>query len=126
MDSHLFATPHPTSGLSNRNINNSYKKIPRHIKKLKNQAEENKMKQSLSSLNANLKTTNGKVSGDRTLATRNVNSPSSSFSESSETESQQDICGVEMEFTGFRKTRDFGDFVTFSNSPSQLQIVYYF
>ena len=101
-------------------INNSYKKIPRHIKKLKNQAEENKMKQSLSSLNANLKTTNGKVSGDRTLATRNVNSPSSSFSESSETESQQDICGVEMEFTGFRKTRDFGDFVTFSNSPSQL------
>ena len=40
-----------------------------------------------------------------------------SFSESSETESQQD---VGLDFVGFKKTRDFGDFVTFSNSPSQL------
>ena len=41
----------------------------------------------------------------------------SSFSESSETESQRDV-GVD--FVGFKKTRDFGDFVTFSNSPSHL------
>ena len=40
-----------------------------------------------------------------------------SFSESSETESQQDVGS---DFVGFKKTRDFGDFVTFSNSPSQL------
>ena len=46
---------------------------------------------------------------------------SSSFSESSETESQRDV-GARGDFVGFKwkKTRDFGDFVTFSNSPSQL------
>ena len=45
------------------------------------------------------------------------NQYSESFSESSETESQQDNGS---DFVGFKKTRDFGDFVTFSNSPSQV------
>ena len=52
---------------------------------------------------------------DTQLATRG--DVGESFSESSETESQQD---VGLDFVGFKKTRDFGDFVTFSNSPSQL------
>ena len=65
-----------------------------------------------------MKATNGKVFDNELSGQKEfINSPASSFSESSETESQQDIGA---DFVGFKKTRDFGDFVTFSNSPSHL------
>ena len=105
--------PQLSSVVHSRNINRSYQRLPRHIQKIKIQAEEKKPRPPLSSVNSNLKAENGKLFGDGPLAARNEGSPSSSFSETSETESQQD-------FVGFRKTRDFGDFVTFSNSPSQV------
>ena len=112
-------TPHPVAGISNRSVSKSYQKIPRHIQKIKNQAEEKRLRQSLTVLN--MKATNGKVLEDELSAPEQKefkHSPTaSSFSESSETESQQDIGA---DFVGFKKTRDFGDFVTFSNSPSHI------
>ena len=116
MEVHFKPTPHPVAGISNRSVSKSYQKIPRHIQKMKNQAEEKKIRQSLTVLN--MKATNGKVFDDELSGQKEFNnSPASSFSESSETESQQDIGA---DFVGFKKTRDFGDFVTFSNSPSHL------
>ena len=86
----------------------SQHKLPRHIQRLKTQAERRNHK---SDLDRSLPTLN------RDLETNKSTGPES-FSESSETESQQDSNG--MDFVGFKKTRDFGDFVTFSNSPSQV------
>ena len=40
--------------------------------------------------------------------------------EETETEGTETPPELEAEFVGFRKTQDFGDFVTFSNSPSYL------
>ena len=99
-----------------RASNKAHHNIPRHIQRIKNQAADRRMKQSLSSLNGNLNPANGIVSEDRPLEIRK-DGFAESFSESSETESQQD---VGFDFVGFKKTRDFGDFVTFSNSPSQI------
>ena len=101
------ATPHVVAGKQKQ-------KVPRHIQRLKTQAERRKHKsdfdRSLPSLNRDLETNK---------STERVQpSGPESFSESSETESQQDSNG--MDFVGFKKTRDFGDFVTFSNSPSQV------
>ena len=42
---------------------------------------------------------------------------SDTFSDSLETESHHDL-GLDL--TGFEKTRDFGDFLIFSNSPAQV------
>ena len=101
-------TPHPRAGPGSSR--SSRRKLPRHIEKLKAQAEQRKksgLEQSLPTLNL-----------ERNKSTELVqNEYSESFSESSETESQQDNG---MDFVGFKKTRDFGDFVTFSNSPSQV------
>ena len=100
------ATPHPHGG-------NSRRKLPRHIEKMKSQAEQRRkrpgLEQSLPTLNRDL---------ERNKSIEILqNQYSESFSESSETESQQDNGS---DFVGFKKTRDFGDFVTFSNSPSQV------
>ena len=92
----------------------SQQKLPRHIQRLKTQAERRNQKsdfdRSLPALNQDLETYK---------SSERAQPPGpESFSESSETESQQDSNG--MDFVGFKKTRDFGDFVTFSNSPSQV------
>ena len=120
MEVHFKPTPHPVAGISNRSVSKSYQKIPRHIQKIKNQADEKRIRQSLTVLN--MKATNEKVLEDELSLSppeqkEFKHSPASSFSESSETESQQDIGA---DFVGFKKTRDFGDFVTFSNSPSHI------
>ena len=103
-------TPHPRAGQGSSR--SSRRKLPRHIEKLKAQTEQRKksgLEQSLPTLNRDL---------ERNKSTELVqNEYSESFSESSETESQRDNG---MDFVGFKKTRDFGDFVTFSNSPSQV------
>ena len=116
IDEKLNYPPHQDPGATTRAVHHKiHHNIPRHIQKIKNQVEERR-KQSLSSLNGNLKPANGIISEERPLAIRK----DKSFSESSETESQQD---VGFDFVGFKKTRDFGDFVTFSNSPSQIWVV---
>ena len=115
IDERINYPPHQDPGATTRAVHNKiHHNNPRHIQKIKNKAEERR-KQSLSSLNGNLKPANGIISEERErpLAIRK----DESFSESSETESQQD---VGFDFVGFKKTRDFGDFVTFSNSPSQI------
>ena len=87
---------------------------------MKNRAEEMKMKKGLSFSSQQLQSKTESLTGPIVAKSPNVNEDfSSSFSESSETESQRDV-GVRGDFVGFKKTRDFGDFVTFSNSPSQL------
>ena len=83
---------------------------------MKDRAEEMKMKKGLSLSSQQLQAQS--LSGPIVVNSLNEDF-SSSFSESSETESQRDG-GVRGDFVGFKKTRDFGDFVTFSNSPSQL------
>lgn len=104
----LVPTPHVVAK------RRSQQKLPRHIQRLKTQAERRNHKsdfdRSLPTLNRDLETYK---------SSERVQPPGpESFSESSETESQQDCNG--MDFVGFKKTRDFGDFVTFSNSPSQV------
>ena len=109
-------TPHPHAGLGTQQGTQSrqtHRKLPRHIQKLKAQAEQRNKK---SGLEQSLPTLHRDV--EKNKSTEIVhNYYSESFSESSETESQQDSG---MDFVGFKKTRDFGDFVTFSNSPHQV------
>ena len=84
-------------------MSRSCQRLPRHMQRIKLQADQRR------------RTAGPQPGLDTQLATRG--DVGESFSESSETESQQD---VGLDFVGFKKTRDFGDFVTFSNSPSQL------
>ena len=94
----------------------SQQKLPRHIQRLKTHAERRKHK---SDFDRSLPTLNRDLETNKSTERVQLQPPGpESFSESSETESQQDSNG--MDFVGFKKTRDFGDFVTFSNSPSQV------
>ena len=105
---------HPNSAYK-RNVNT--KITPRQIMKRKNQAESNRdPHQSLPTLSMR---SNSLIEISRKLAetTDILKDSASTFSESSETESRQDL-GLDL--SGFEKTRDFGDFVTFSNSPAQV------
>ena len=96
--------PAPAPAELSSGMSRSCQRLPRHMQRIKLQADQRRRR------------TAGPQPGlDTQLATRG--DVGESFSESSETESQQD---VGLDFVGFKKTRDFGDFVTFSNSPSQL------
>ena len=117
------AIPEHRHHLPSSNPNSSYKRnknktqrTPRHLIKKKNQACQLDPHQSLPSLTTNL---NVLTENSRKLA-NSTDFLMESFptdSESSATESQQDLG---LDFTGFEKTRDFGDFVIFSNSPGQM------
>ena len=103
--SELDPGPAPARAELSSGMSRSCQRLPRHMQRIKLQADQRRQRR-----------TAGPQPGlDTQLATRG--DVGESFSESSETESQQD---VGLDFVGFKKTRDFGDFVTFSNSPSQL------
>ena len=105
---------HPNSAYK-RNVNK--KMTPRHIMKKKHQAESNRdPHQSLPTLSMR---SNSLIEISKKLAetTNFLRDSADSFSESSETESRQDL-GLDL--SGFEKTQDFGDFVIFSNSPAQV------
>lgn len=97
--------PAPARAELSSGMSRSCQRLPRHMQRIKLQADQRRQR----------RTAAPQPGPDTQLATRG--DVGESFSESSETESQQD---VGLDFVGFKKTRDFGDFVTFSNSPSQL------
>ena len=109
---------HPNSAFK-RNVKKK-QGTPKHIMKKKNQAQLNRdPHQSLPTLTMR---SNSLIEISRKLAetTDFLKDTDDSFSESSETESRQNM-GLDL--SGFEKTRDFGDFVTFSNSPDNVQHV---